>query len=393
MSPLSLESRTFKILVIEDEPDMLDELLDMLRYENFEVQGSLNGQDALTQLQEHIPDLVLCDIMMPDSDYDGYQVLEAFRQDPRTASVPFIFLTAKVSKEDIRYGMNLGADDYLTKPIDGEQLLAAIYARLKRYHLIQSQSREQLLAYRRLVIHRLPHELYTPLNSIMGFSRVLARRALTLPLPKIEETSQAIYRSSLRLYRLLQNHLLYIELDLLEQDQDKRDLLTQSQTEAPAKLVAEIARQKAQAVGRELDLSLNLDNIPLQMLEKHLRSILEETLDNAFKFSQAATPVVLSTHVERNHLHLKIINLGEGISQTQIATIDAYMQFNRERQEQQGIGLGLVLVKRLLKLYGGHLHIDSIPGKYTQLELAFPLALGRTHPPTTLHELPHSSTH
>jgi signal transduction histidine kinase len=88
-----------------------------------------------------------------------------------------------------------------------------------------------------------------------------------------------------------------------------------------------------------------------------------------------------------------MINLGEGISQVQIATIDAYMQFNRERQEQQGIGLGLVLVKRLLKLYGGYLHIDSVPGKYTQLELALPLAVGLTGTPGNLHELPHSSTH
>ncbi len=119
-----------KILVIEDEPEMRRNLTTILRLEKFVPVAAPNGRDGLIRAKAEKPDLILCDVMMPE--LDGHGVLSALREDPELAHIPFIFLTAKGERRDVRNGMNLGADDYLSKPVDKHDLLAAISARFQR---------------------------------------------------------------------------------------------------------------------------------------------------------------------------------------------------------------------------------------------------------------------
>jgi DNA-binding response OmpR family regulator len=119
-----------KILVIEDEMEMRRNLTTILRLEKFIPVAAENGRMGLELAREDKPDLILCDVTMPD--LDGHGVLAALRADPTICDVPFIFLTARGEKPDIRAGMSLGADDYLTKPIAKADLLAAIRSRLER---------------------------------------------------------------------------------------------------------------------------------------------------------------------------------------------------------------------------------------------------------------------
>lgn len=119
-----------KILVIEDEPEMRRNLLTILKLEKFQPIGAENGRVGLEAVKREKPDLILCDVMMPE--LDGHGVLTALREDSELSAIPFVFLTAKGEKEDLRSGMNLGADDYLTKPVARLDLLEAINARLRR---------------------------------------------------------------------------------------------------------------------------------------------------------------------------------------------------------------------------------------------------------------------
>lgn len=119
-----------KILVIEDEPQMRRNLVTILRLENFEPLAAENGRAGVDLARRERPDLILCDVMMPE--LDGYGVLRELHNDPATMNIPFIFLTAKGEKTDVRSGMNLGADDYLIKPVDKADLLRAIRTRLAR---------------------------------------------------------------------------------------------------------------------------------------------------------------------------------------------------------------------------------------------------------------------
>lgn len=126
-----------KVLVIEDEIEIRANLLELLALEGYDIVGADNGVTGLIGAMEHEPDLILCDVMMPE--LDGHDVLSALRQEPETASIPFIFLTALADKGDIRQGMALGADDYLTKPFTCMEVIKAIETRLQKQAAIAEQ--------------------------------------------------------------------------------------------------------------------------------------------------------------------------------------------------------------------------------------------------------------
>src|SRR6266404_1573785 len=119
-----------RILVIEDEPEMRRNIATLLRLTSYEPLTAQNGREGVEVARRARPDLILCDVMMPE--LDGFGVLRALQEDTELARIPFIFLTAKGEKDDLRSGMNLGADDYLTKPVANKDLVQAIEARLSR---------------------------------------------------------------------------------------------------------------------------------------------------------------------------------------------------------------------------------------------------------------------
>jgi CRP-like cAMP-binding protein len=126
-----------KILLIEDNPEMRENTSEILELANYEVITAENGKLGIQAAREHSPDMILCDIMMPQ--LDGYGVLYMLSKDATTAGIPFIFLTAKADRSDVRRGMNLGADDYLTKPFEEMELLDAVESRFKRSEIIRQE--------------------------------------------------------------------------------------------------------------------------------------------------------------------------------------------------------------------------------------------------------------
>jgi DNA-binding NarL/FixJ family response regulator len=130
------------ILVIEDQPIMRHKTVTILKMEGYDVLEAPNGKEGIRTACDEVPDLILCDIMMPEC--DGYEVLQAVRLDRATATTPFIFFTAKGEKPEVRAGMNLGADDYLVKPTPRTELLEAIEARFERQRRHHERLQQQL---------------------------------------------------------------------------------------------------------------------------------------------------------------------------------------------------------------------------------------------------------
>ena len=126
-----------KVLLIEDNDDVRENIAEIISLANYDVLTAENGKIGIEKAKTFAPDLVVCDIMMPEM--DGYEVLRTFAADPKMATTPFIFLTAKIDKADMRMGMNLGADDYLTKPFEENDLLEAIACRLNKHDSLKKQ--------------------------------------------------------------------------------------------------------------------------------------------------------------------------------------------------------------------------------------------------------------
>ncbi|MFM7903168.1 MAG: response regulator transcription factor, partial [Bacteroidota bacterium] len=118
------------LLLIEDHPDMRENTTEILELAGYKVIAAENGKAGIDAALKNIPDLIICDVMMPE--LDGYGVLHVLSKNPKTSGIPFIFLTAKSEKEDFRKGMSLGADDYITKPFSDSDLMDAIEIRLRK---------------------------------------------------------------------------------------------------------------------------------------------------------------------------------------------------------------------------------------------------------------------
>ena len=126
-----------KVLVIEDNKDILENTAEILELSNYHVYTAINGKIGVEQALANKPDLILCDIMMPE--LDGYGVLHMVQKNPELQNTPFIFLTAKTEQSEVRKGMSLGADDYILKPFDPTELLNAIEGRLKKAELVKQR--------------------------------------------------------------------------------------------------------------------------------------------------------------------------------------------------------------------------------------------------------------
>lgn len=359
-----------KILIIEDEQPVRANLLERLKIEGFNAIAAENGTIGVQMALTHVPDLIICDVMMPE--LDGYGVLTALRQNPVTEMIPFIFLSAKSDKADLREGMSLGADDYLTKPFRSKELLKAIATRLEKQAVINKRQSQKLDELRSSITLSLPHELRTPLNGIIGSSELMIAEYDSLSPSEIQEMLLDIRTSGRRLYRLIQNFLLYAELELVATDSERIKLLRTHQTSSIKTIITDQAILQAHAANRETDLHLDFLDAGVQISINHLNKLVEELIDNAFKFSYAGTPVTVIGRPENDTFILSVSNQGRGMTQEQIVTVGAYRQFERKLYEQQGSGLGLTIALRLAELYAGKLTIESIPAQQTTVLVTLP---------------------
>ena len=361
-----------KILVIDDE-EWLREMVNLaLRQRGYNVVEAENGAVGIVQARKELPDLILCDVNMEKM--DGYLTLSSLRSDPATAAMPFILMTGLADNAGMRHGMELGADDYLPKPFTIEALYAAVEARLRKAQTMREEAERRLAALRDAISLALPHELRTPLNGILAFGEIFKLEAATLQPAEIAEMGQVICESGRRLERLVENFLIYAQLELFSTDRAKINALRANQTKLPARVIGDHARRQAELVERLADLDLAVIDTPVPMSEEYLGKVVEELVQNALKFSSAGRRVRVELAETPAALTLSIVDLGRGFSTDQIAKVGAYMQFDRKLHEQQGLGLGLSIARRLTELHGGTLAIQSEKGQGTTVQARLPKA-------------------
>jgi len=359
-----------KILVIDDEEWLREMMLLALRQRGFEVIEAENGERGIEVARKEVPDLILCDVNMDK--VDGYLTLSSLRSEPVTASIPFILMTGLADQAGMRHGMELGADDYLPKPFTIEALYAAVDARLKKAKTVREEAERKLADLRDNISMMLPHELRTPLNGILAYGEILVADAETITPKDIAEMGQVIHDSGKRLERLIENFLIYAQLELLNSDPQFLNSLLREQSLAPAPLIEQIAGDQANLAKRPDDLKLDLANVPLPISDEYLSKVVQELVQNAFKFSSANSPIRVRLAESGNIAVLSVSDVGRGFSTEHITKVGAYMQFDRKLHEQQGLGLGLTIVRRLTELHGGTLTIQSEKGVGTIVTVKFP---------------------
>ncbi len=361
-----------KILVIEDTDNVRDNICEILETENYEVHSAENGRLGL-ELAIHIqPDLVLCDIMMPEM--DGYETLKEMRKNVATSTVPFIFLTAKNTRQDQRLGMELGADDYIPKPFTMEELLGAVSMRLKRAEEFITKSEAKLHELTKNMGTPITEVINEPLKAIVGFSRMLMTEYSNMEKFEMAEFNQLIYKAGMKLNSIVSKSFLFYQLEALALDSEKLDVKKKEICQHIKGLTENRINEITSEFKRNNNVIVNIEDANLQLPCDYFQSVISEIVENAYLYSPRRTTVRIIGGIDGDQYVFTVRDEGLGMTQDQISKIGAYQKFQNDLEGKAGVGLGLINSKRVVELFGGSFLIKSSLGMETTVRFSFPLA-------------------
>ncbi len=365
------------ILLVDDDDEIRTTATMILSLEGYRVFAAADGQEGLTAITEGkcTPHLIISDIAMPQM--DGYAFFEAVRQIPAMRAVPFIFLTAFGSRRHVHLGRELGVDDYLVKPFETSELIASVRSRLGRAQEMRQQVESELDDARRMLVQLLSHELRTPLTYITGGFELLADLVEQQGETQDVNASINLIRSGAqRLTRLAEQVVSYTELT---SGFARRQLDEYGESLALPELIenaitAAYPEMKARNTYVETNYTL-AENLEVRGVAKLLTAAIYEVIRNAVSYSPEHSKVWLHAERQNHEAVVTITDHGRGIPQADQATIwELMVQSDRQRHEQQGVGMGLPLVRQTLRLHGGDASLVSQPGQGTTVTLRLPLA-------------------
>jgi CheY-like chemotaxis protein len=360
-----------RILVIEDTTNVRDNICEILEAEDYEVHSAENGKIGLEMASSLQPDLVLCDIMMPEM--DGYEVLKEMRKNVATSTVPFIFLTAKNTRHDQRMGMELGADDYIPKPFTLEELLGAVAMRLKRSAEFIEKSEKKLTELTKNMGAPITEVISEPLKAVIGFSKMLMTEYANMEKFEMAEFTQLIYKAGMKLNTIVGKSFLYYQLEALALDGEKLATKQKESSRNIKTLAENLIAELANDLNRGNDIIVNLEDANLQLPADYFLAVLKEITENAMLFSPKRTSVRVIGGRDGDQYIITVRDEGLGMTQDQVSRIGAYQKFQEDIEGKAGVGLGLINSKKIIELFGGTFMIKSNLGIDTTVRFSFPL--------------------
>lgn len=357
-----------KIAVIDDEINIRETLLDILSMQGYDVCTASSGKLGLQLIYQQQPDLVLCDIMMPDM--DGYEVLARIREDEKLKRLPFLFISAKNDPDSIRTGMNLGSDDYLSKPFKAADLTTAIESKLKRFTEFKESLNTEIGQLQEHFRNYGFQEFNKPINSIIGIIKFLRENDHQLQseerglfLNSIEQSTHHFRRSysNLILYlNILSNQPIFANNKNCSTKESEKNILDRLNINHP---------------GITIDFNIEMARLPINC--QAFDVMLYELVDNAIKHSENQKPPLVEGKIDENlrQYTLKITDHGPGLSPAGISRLLSISQMNRSLAQEEGWGLGLFLTRYLVDHAKGSFSFRSEIGSGSVVEIALPLEI------------------
>ncbi|MBD2204111.1 hybrid sensor histidine kinase/response regulator [Calothrix sp. FACHB-1219] len=370
------------ILVIDDDPDNFDVIETLLSEQDYLLHYAASGQQAIASLNLFQPDIILLDVMMPGM--DGIEVCREIKALPQWQSVPIIMVTALTAKEDLARCLDTGAEDFISKPVNPVELRARVQSMLRikqQYDKIQNLANIQANSIKFLentlnelrgnLAVTVPHELNTPLHGIVGTLNLLMADLENMHNEEIRELLGWADESARRLEKLTQKLLIYLEFEL---STPKKPISKPQSTKFSLAAIAPPLQALARSLNRNHDLMFAIAEAEVSISAEYLAIILYELVDNALKFSQPQTAIKITSQVDSGMLNVYVHDWGRGMTAEQISKIAAFMQFERKTYEQQGLGMGLNLVKKIVERYGGQFSISSVYKQETTVNISLPIS-------------------
>ncbi len=358
---------TASILVVDDSRSIRETLVGILRQSGYRVDSAVDGAEAIRKVHALAPDLIVSDLEMPNA--NGFELLSAVRSDSQLAMVPFIMVTSVSDRSSTRRAMELGADDYLTKPFSPSEVLSIVASRLDKQRSWRQATRALARSYSQGMMAILPHEFRTPLSSILGFAELMAMQAPEgLSPAQTLEFAETIQRAGKRLLSHTTRFLTFLEYQSCPaMPAGSTDISTGwVRTLVDGCLEGQLPTSQVAAV-------IEIEPTALRCREGLVRNIVQELTGNAVKFARADTAIGIHGRIDEGRYTLQFDNVGRPFPLDRIADVGAFTQFDRDRTEQQGLGVGLAIVAHAARLAGGQLAIENLPGMVVRASVRLPL--------------------
>lgn len=369
----SFERRVAKILIVEDERDLVEILTSTLHKRGYETFVAYDGTEAWKKTQSEKPDLLILDLMLPE--LDGWEICRMVRRDEsqEIREIGILMLSARAQVEDRIRGLELGADDYLTKPFSLGELLVRVEKILKKRQAISGLFAEVNQLWRKMQeqevgLRKVIHDLKTPLISMGASAKLMMRRN---PQEESLDFLRSIYENSLRLTRWLEEILLFSDSPFKGMIGEMEEVEIQTLVRTSVDLLRAAGREKR----IEIEFRSN-SNLPTVFCnERWMQRALENLLSNALKYTpeEGKVEVAVSLSAEGESVEIIIKDNGIGIFPEDLPQIFEPFQRGRNAYGEKGIGLGLSLVKEVVDLHGGKILVESKPQKGSTFSIVLPV--------------------
>lgn len=346
------KKNTHSILIIDDDPRILSGIKFYLNQHGYKVILAADAMNAQKVLEEETPDLILCDVMMPE--VNGFEFRKVLSQNPVTTHIPFIFLTARSARADMLCGLEAGGDDYITKPFDREELLARINALLRRVEKDQVQNQTEidtmLDTFRSEVLNNIRHELYTPLGQLMLSLEIVLKERYHDP----EDMRNFLVTAAAGAGQL--NFMLDNVVTLMNLDQGKSNLM-----KTPVDLQFDFYEPIKDRTDNYQDKELELvylveEDLDFSVPRSPFRLAVQNLVDNALKFSPKKNRVLIELHrIREDGVELVVSNRGSHIpEELREKVFERFYQVSQgDTRKYGGLGIGLTVTREIARGWGG----------------------------------------
>lgn len=366
------------ILVIEDEAVLLAEVVEWLTFEGHDAIEAADGQIGVTLATFYQPDLILCDITLPK--VDGYALLLAVRANTDTAGIPFIFMTERATHADFRKGMDLGADDYITKPFGRLELLSAIDARLSKREKQREEYEQEmeLLQHALVELHNkhmlqekllsmFSHDFSGPLTSILLTSNLLQLNEHRLDAEARKQYLDRINTSVRLLQQMLEDIRLITHIE-------QGDLALELETIVPSSFLQRILQVSTALYPDKYKIVLDVgQDEEFEADSRLLRQIANNLINNAMKYSAGGSEIQIAFYRTEEQIHFSVQDEGIGIPKRDRKRLFEAFQRGSNVKEINGTGLGLAIVKQAVELHQGTIALESKVGVGTKVTVSLPI--------------------
>jgi two-component system, sensor histidine kinase and response regulator len=348
----------YSILVVDDQPENFEVIEALLESMNYTLHYASSGQVAIDFLDKFDPDLILLDVMMPE--IDGIEVCKQIKANSRWQAVPIIMVTSLSSTEDLARCLTAGADDFLSKPVNGVEMRARVNSmlRIKKQHdRIESLSKLQRnnISSLKSNLNELnsdlaisfPKESEAPFHNVLDKIQLLQQDFHKMSLPKIREILADANQSAIELDQFHQNFLLARQLSPSIPASDRH------KNSASKISIEQIAIRQIDQSQSSPKLVFDIEDADLAVAPKHLQYIITELLDYILKISQPRDFINLHGHVMNDEFHFYMDNRGVSISSIPLSELSASIRFNSASNSDHELTTGLRIAKKIVEIHEG----------------------------------------